>query len=89
MWEEGVFLLHGGLSSHANLATPPSPDCASTKDNATAWWGKNAGEGTGYPPQSPAAPRPWLVGGQIPLCEGLGTELSSTLIFLSDFALFW
>ena len=56
-----------GLSSHATLTTPPSPDCESTKDNATAWWGKNAGGGDRISASVPRSPQALADGRANPL----------------------
>lgn len=70
----------GGPSSLTTLAAPPSPAVRAQRTMP------RLGSGQDVRFQSPA-PAPLLRDG--PLCEGLGSRLSSTLAVLSDFALFW
>lgn len=83
-WEKGTISAWWGLSSHAKQEAPPSPNCVKAQRKTPlplekeCWW-----RGQDVPGAAAS------IGGQIPLCKGLGTQLSSTQFFLSDSALFW
>lgn len=82
----------GGLPRHATLATPPSRNCVQTQRTMPQLVEERMlVQGTGCPlstpPQSPQALA--SMAARVPLCGGLGKELSSTCFLLSDSTLFW